>query len=141
MVDGKISSTLSQYDSTQKCYICGKTPKKMNTDTTHAANEDMYSFGISPLHSWIRAYECLLHIAYKRDIKTWQARTKEDKESVASRKKHIQERFFAEMVSAPLLSSKSIVQNRKRHALPSETIALLKPPNMRKETSSTEEDE
>ncbi|CAB3239315.1 unnamed protein product [Arctia plantaginis] len=286
MVDGKICSTLSQYDSTQKCYICGKPPKKINTDTTDAANEDMYSFGISPLHSWIRAYECLLHIAYKSDIKTWQARTKEDKESVASRKKHIQERFFAEMgllvdmpkqsagntndgntarrffrnskltaditginldlikrfhvilealsceleidpekfktyaketkklylvhyswyympcsihkildhskeiietcvlplgqlaeeaqeannkeyrrnreyfsrkmsrintnrdvlnrfliVSDPLLSSKSTVQNRKRHALPSEPIALLKAPNMREETSSTEEDE
>lgn len=239
------------------------------------------------MHSWIRAYECLLYIAYKSDIKTWQARTKEDKESVASRKKHIQERFFAEMgllvdmpkqsagntndgntarrffknseltaditginldlikrfrvilealscdleidpdkfktyaeetrklylvhyswyympssihkilshskeiietcvlplgqlveeaqeannkeyswrnreyfsrktsrintnrdvlnrfliVSDPLLSSKSTVQNRKRHALLSETIALLKAPNMGEETSSTEEDE
>lgn len=27
MVDGKVCSTLSQYNSSQKCYICGATPK------------------------------------------------------------------------------------------------------------------
>lgn len=100
MVDGKICNTLSQYDSTQKCYICGKTPKEMNaeeTNITRTADEDMYSFGISPLHSWIRTFECLLHVSYKLDIKKWQARTKEEKDSVASRKRHIQSRFKNEM--------------------------------------------
>lgn len=100
MVDGKICNTLSQYDSTQKCYICGKTPKEMMSteeSSTQTADEDMYSFGISPLHSWIRAFECLLHISYKLNIKKWQARTKEDKESVAFRKAHIQKRFKNEL--------------------------------------------
>lgn len=75
MVDGKICSTLSQYDSSQKCFICGASPKQMNyitTDTTSTSNQEMYTFGISPLHSWIRAFECLLHISYKLEIKKWQ---------------------------------------------------------------------
>lgn len=65
--------------------------------SVQTADEDMYSFGISPLHSWIRAFECLLHISYKLNIKKWQARTKEDKESVAFRKAHIQKRFKNEL--------------------------------------------
>lgn len=99
MIDGKVCSSLSQYDSSQKCYICGATPTEMNRDSVTIRNidEDMYSFGISPLHSWIRAYECFLHISYKLEIKKWQARTAEEKDSVGRRKLEIQEMFRKQM--------------------------------------------
>lgn len=99
MVDGKVCSALSQYDSTQRCYICGATPKEMNRDSfvTRNIDEDMYSFGISPLHWWIRAYECMFHISYKLEIRKWQARAPDDKTSVEIRKSYIQERFRKEM--------------------------------------------
>lgn len=99
MVDGKICSTLSQYDSSQKCYICGASPKEMNDDrvANRFPDEEMYTFGISPLHSWIRCFECLLHIAYKLDIKKWQARSAAEKSLVATKKKNIQEKFRSEM--------------------------------------------
>lgn len=41
--------------------------------------------------------ECILHIAYKLEIKTWQAKGDENKKKVADRKKHIQDRFRNEM--------------------------------------------
>lgn len=95
MVDGKVCSALSQYDSSQKCYICGATPKEMNSERSviKKPDEKMFNFGISPLHSWIRAFECLLHISYKLEIKKWQARSQEEKNLVANRKKFMQSRF------------------------------------------------
>lgn len=99
MTDGKICSTLSQYDSSQKCYICGAGPKEMNqvTVASRLPDEEMYSFGISPLHSWIRCFECIIHISYKLDIKKWQARTPEEKTFVATKKATVQQRFRSEM--------------------------------------------
>lgn len=41
--------------------------------------------------------ECLLHVAYRLDVKCWQVRKPHDKESVADRKKHIQEAFKNQM--------------------------------------------
>lgn len=59
MVDGKICSALSEYSSSQKCYICGASPKDMNNFIAEnkTPNPEMYTFGISPLHCWIRAFE------------------------------------------------------------------------------------
>lgn len=37
--------------------------------------------------------ECLLHIAYRLDVTCWQAKQPHEKESVAKRKKYIQEEF------------------------------------------------
>lgn len=41
--------------------------------------------------------ECLLHISYRLDFKTWQARDPSSKESLKSRKKTIQQKFRDEM--------------------------------------------
>lgn len=55
------------------------------------------SFGLSPLHSWIRFFECLIHISYKLELKTWQARGEEAKKIVETTKRQIQERFREEL--------------------------------------------
>lgn len=61
------------------------------------ADENMYGFGISPLHAWIRSLECFIHISYKLEIRKWRAVTAEDKHSVARRKSIIQQRFRSEV--------------------------------------------
>ncbi|KAF2879692.1 hypothetical protein ILUMI_26481 [Ignelater luminosus] len=44
------------------------------------------------MDAWIRSLECLLNIAYRMDIKSWQVQ-KKDKEIVEQRKKYIQEKL------------------------------------------------
>lgn len=55
--------------------------------------EKRFEFGLSPLHCWIRFFMYLIHVSYRLGIKKWQARTPEDKQSVAQRKKYIQDQF------------------------------------------------
>ncbi|EPB73357.1 hypothetical protein ANCCEY_07564 [Ancylostoma ceylanicum] len=45
----------------------------MNGGALHVRQGDpsALAFGISPLHAWIRSMECLLHIAYRVDVKKW----------------------------------------------------------------------
>ena len=45
---------------------------------------DAYKYGLFSLHSWIRCFECLIHIAHRIAFKTWQARCAE-KKSCSSR--------------------------------------------------------
>lgn len=53
------------FTSSQKCYICGCSPKhandidkvlKLSTKPKH------FKFSLSTLHAWIRLFECLLHV-------------------------------------------------------------------------------
>lgn len=99
MVDGKICNSLCENRSSQTCYICGATPKNMNVVSTEFREPKThhYSFGLSTLHSWIRCFECLIHISYRLDIKKWQAKTEFEKTSVSQRKMQIQKRFKSEM--------------------------------------------
>ena len=53
--------------------------------------------GLSTLHCWIRSFEYILHLGYKRDIVKHQARTPEEKLSVAHNKRVIQESFRKEL--------------------------------------------
>ena len=95
MVDGKVCNALSNYTSSQTCYICGATPKSMNIPNSFRENvidHNMLSVGLSILHSYIRFMECILHISYRLEIKRWQASGK-FKEIVAERKLQIQARF------------------------------------------------
>lgn len=62
-----------------------------------SVKEEALSFGISPLHARIRFYECLLHIAYRLDLKKWQVRGDENKTLVASRKRSIQDKFRSQL--------------------------------------------
>lgn len=95
MVDGKVCSALSDL-STSRCYICGATPKEMN-DLNKCLNKvpdaSKFEFGLSPLHSYIRFFEYFIHVSYRMNIKKWQARSAEDKASVAQRKEFIQQQF------------------------------------------------
>ncbi|CAG4934584.1 unnamed protein product [Colias eurytheme] len=94
MIDGKITSYISE-TSAAVCDICkAKSSEMNNLNNLHrrVKHEDMYKYGLSSLHSWIRCMECLLHIAYRLDFKKWSARG-EDKNKLAQRKKQIQQAF------------------------------------------------
>lgn len=70
MADGKVWNALTD-TSSQICYICKATPKEMNKldlVCNRSLDAATLAFGISPLHCWIRCFECLLHISYRIDI-------------------------------------------------------------------------
>lgn len=57
--------------------ICGAKPKDMNNLElvySRPTKDNVYQYGISSLHMWIRCMECLLHISYNMDFKMWSAR-------------------------------------------------------------------
>lgn len=56
----------------------------MNTENVlkKVPNAENYRFGLSTLHCYIRFFECLLHIAYRLPIKSWQVKGNEHKEIV-----------------------------------------------------------
>ncbi|KAH9636834.1 hypothetical protein HF086_017077 [Spodoptera exigua] len=58
-------------------------------------NEEVFQYGMSFLHAWIRSMECLLHIAYRLDFKKWSCRG-DDKEKISLRKSAIQQAFKKE---------------------------------------------
>lgn len=98
MIDGKVCNAMTDTSSTQKCYICGATPKTMNGELKDLVDKkEDYGFGLSTLHAWIRCFECLLHISYRLDIKNWQVRGPEDKASVKQRSGEIQKKFKDQM--------------------------------------------
>lgn len=96
MIDGKVCNAVTSTKSTMRCYLCGSTSKEFNNlklVLTKPVNDANLRFGLSTLHAWIRFFECFLHLGYKLDIKKWQARSVEEKESVSSAKKAIQAGF------------------------------------------------
>jgi len=83
MIDGKVCNAITNNASTQYCYLCKATSKDFNNIDAiikKKVSEDHLQFGLSTLHAWIRFFECCLHIAYKLDIKKWQARSDKEKE-------------------------------------------------------------
>lgn len=98
MIDGKICSWLADTPG-QNCHLCKASPKQMNDINAMLGRwitEDNLEYGISSLHAWIKTFECILHIAYRLEIRKWQIR-KEDKEKMETRKKEIQEKFRRHM--------------------------------------------
>lgn len=94
MIDGKVCNVLSENKSTQRCFICKTTAKNMNSDTIlNEPEENMYRFGISSLHVYIRTMECLLNISYRLDKCEWQIRGKDNQEIVRKRKDNIKNKF------------------------------------------------
>ncbi|KAG6456667.1 hypothetical protein O3G_MSEX009874 [Manduca sexta] len=99
MIDGKIHSYISG-TSSAVCDICKARPTEMNKLEVVRAKtmrEDLYKYGLSSLHAWIRSMECLLHISYRLEIKSWQSKGDEHKQKVKDRKKAIQEAFRGEI--------------------------------------------
>jgi hypothetical protein len=94
MIDGKATSILCD-TSSQRCDICKATPTEMNNVQLIASkpsDPDLYKYGLSSLHMWIRTMECILHIAYRLTIKTWSVKG-DAKCIMESRKKNIQDAF------------------------------------------------
>ncbi|GBO14644.1 hypothetical protein AVEN_207351-1 [Araneus ventricosus] len=94
IVDGKVCNAVSSCSSTQTCYLCRAKPNEMNNlrvISKKEASKEFLTFGISPLHPWIRLMEYVLHISYWLDIKTWQTRGAEKKEKVSQKKKSSRE--------------------------------------------------
>jgi len=96
LIDGKVLNAITNTKSYQNCPICHATPKQFNDLSnkdkgTFLANPLSLQHGISPLHAWIRFFECCLHISYRITIKKWQIRSAEDKKEFAIRKKVVQD--------------------------------------------------
>lgn len=111
MIDTKVCNSLSDTMSAMRCYLCNCTSKSFN-DIDKMLNQEFITehlkFGLSSLHCWIRCFEFLLHLSYKLDIQKWQARSNEEKESVARMKRNIQAAFKTELglnVDKPKASS------------------------------------
>lgn len=80
MVDGKVCSSMAGLS--MNCYICGATPKEMNSlhiVQQRMVNTDYLKFGMSSLHGWIRYMEYLLHISYNLEIRKWSIRDPQQK--------------------------------------------------------------
>lgn len=100
MIDGKVCHSLAECASTQTCYLCGAKPSEINKEKLileKPVNSNLVSLGLSPLHAWIRLLECILHISYRLDIKSWQVRGAESKKKLAETKKLVQEKFRREL--------------------------------------------
>lgn len=100
MLDGKTGNILSDTLSSQACNICKAIPKDLNDLNklkNSVCNKDIFKYGISILHSHLRCYEYLLHIAYKLELKQWQARGEYSKEKVKERKSNIVTKFYKEL--------------------------------------------
>lgn len=99
MVDGKMVNAVSDNNSNARCPICLAKPTQMNKDEELKkieCNEDMYAFGLSSLHCWIRFLECLLHIAYRLEFKKWSVTQEEHKKKAKDAKERIQLAFKKE---------------------------------------------
>lgn len=99
LIDGKVLNAITNTKSTQSCPICHATPKHFNnlsnrSRSTFIPDPKSLQYGVSPLHAWIRFFECCLHISYRLDTKTWQMRTKEQKMKYSQRKRLIQEILY-----------------------------------------------
>lgn len=94
MVDGKMINSITD-TSSQKCYLCNATPAEMN-DIDKLLDKPVHhnnlQFGITPLHAWIRTFECLLKVCYRLPLQKWQARG-EDKIITKDQKMRVQAGF------------------------------------------------
>lgn len=100
MVDGKTCNAVMENRASSVCYICKASPKDMNnielclqkpSDTT------AYSYGLQSLHAHIRFMEALLHVSYKIENESWQARGSEEKLAVKNRKELLQNELRSEL--------------------------------------------
>ena len=73
LIDGKILNTLTKTKSSLACPFFGATPQKFVSIKESRSKEftpkpKTLQYGISPLHSLIRFFECILHISYRHGI-------------------------------------------------------------------------
>lgn len=100
MVDGKVINAICENVSSMRCHICNAKPtemNKLNNIYKKEVKEEYYKYGMSTLHAWIRCFECLLHISYNQQFKSWSARSESEKEMKNAAKKKIQVEFRRQM--------------------------------------------
>ncbi|CAH0547004.1 unnamed protein product [Brassicogethes aeneus] len=100
MLDGKTVNILKDTASSQACNVCKATPKDFNNlevVTKRVCAEETFKYSISVLHAYLRCYEYLLHIAYKLELRQWQARGEQAKAQVREKKSELATRFYNEM--------------------------------------------
>ena len=98
LVDGKVVSNLTNGNTT-RCNVCDATRSEMakNKGPFNVISDHRLSFGISPLHFGLRAFEALLHIAYKQDVKSFISRKEEDKTKINIRTQLVKDAFLTEL--------------------------------------------
>jgi hypothetical protein len=76
LIDGKVLNHITNTNSMQRCPLCGARPSefndisRINSDAFPVPQHNLV-YGVSPLHAWIRFFECCLKISYKLDIEKW----------------------------------------------------------------------
>ena len=94
MIDGKAANAVTGTKSSMVCSLCGAKPREMNDISrviTRPVQGDL-QLGLSTMHAWIRAFECILHI-YRLEVKVWAVTGDAMKAAVRERKKVVQQRF------------------------------------------------
>lgn len=100
-MDGKTIVFLTD-STTQTCYICECKPTEMNNLKKiypKTVNIENLKYDLTTLHAWIRFLECILHIAYKINLKapTKRGATEAQLADLESRKKIIHEQLHQEL--------------------------------------------
>lgn len=95
MVDGKVANSLADNKSSQSCYICKATPNQMNNIDAvlkRPCNKETFQYRLSTLHAHIRLFECILHLSYQLETKTWRVPA-QDKLAVSAKKSKVIDEF------------------------------------------------
>ena len=95
LVDGKVIQQLMECPSSSSCPICMGTYRQIASQQgDFSPKEGALQFGLSLLHFIIRAFEALLHIGYRQDIKkNWATLAPSEKEIVKQRTLQVKEEF------------------------------------------------
>ena len=99
MIDGKVANALSNTSSSLSCNICGAKPTQMNhveQVVSRPVDPEVCRYGLSPLHAWIRLFECVIHIGYRLKLKVWSVR-QQHKENFKVEKSRIHREFREKM--------------------------------------------
>ncbi|KAG5671730.1 hypothetical protein PVAND_001910 [Polypedilum vanderplanki] len=92
MLDGKCVAVLND-TLMQSCPVCKRKPKEFHNVAIwdeDKTNRSAIEYGFSVLHNWIRIFECLLHVGYKKVTKKSRSGNTDE---VKTNKLIIQQRF------------------------------------------------
>jgi hypothetical protein len=98
IIDGKILNFFTNTSSMSSCPLCHATPAQFNdlrnleTGVFETISQNM-QHGASPLHAYIRFFECVLHISYRLSFQQWR-RNKEQVEISKAQQKIVQQQFI-----------------------------------------------
>ncbi|GBM89576.1 hypothetical protein AVEN_258646-1 [Araneus ventricosus] len=110
IVDRKVCNAVSSCASTQTCYLCGAKPNEMNklrVIPKKEVSKEFLTFGISPLHPWIRLLEGTLHISYRLKIKTCKFTGSSKKREMDREMKKLLELYLSDKEDSVIVSEDS----------------------------------